>query len=115
MDILYDCSIAELVQQSSIQVIGIFYRTPRWAKFVYDVLVKYFSEQDCLEKAHVYNWGCGEIILKDGTTYKIIKADATALGRRFNTAYIESCVDEDIINKVIIPAVTPKPSVYKVY
>lgn len=115
MDILCDCSISELVQQSSIQVIGIFYRTSKWAKFVYDMLVKYFSEQGCLEKAYVFKGGCGEIILKNGTRYKILRADETALGYRFNAVYIEWFVDEDIINKVIIPAVTPKPSEYKVY
>ena len=115
MDILYDCHITEWTQQSSMQVIGIFYRTSKWAKFVYDTLVKYFSEQGCLEKAYVHRCGCGEIILKNGTIYRIIKADEKALGRRFNTVYIEWSVDEDIINEVIIPAVTPKPSVYKVY
>ena len=62
-DYIIQCGVEELVEWSSRLDIGIYYKTFKWAQFVYDKLLEYFKELDCVVRAHVNRYGNGIIQL----------------------------------------------------
>ena len=114
-DYIIQCGVEELVKWSSRLDIGVYYKTSKWAYFVYTELVKYFTDLDCLVRAHVDRHGDGIIQLKNGTIYYFIKGSGnTARGRRFHKVYIQDCIDDDIINTIIEPSIIPYQDLYMV-
>ena len=114
-DYIIQCGVKELVEWSSRLDIGIYYKTLGWVHSVYNELVKYFTDLDCLVRAHVDRYGNGIIQLKNGTAYHFIKSSGeTARGRRFHKIYIQDCIDDDIINTIIEPSIIPYKDLYMV-
>ena len=111
---IVQCGVEELVKYSSRLDIGIYYKTSEWAYFVYIKLVKYFTDLDCLIRAHIDKHGYGIIQLKNDTTYYFVKGDETAGGHRFHKAYMQDCIDDDIINTIIKPSIMPYTDLYMV-
>lgn len=113
-DYIIQCEVEELVEWSSRLNIGIYYKTFEWAQFVYDKLLKYFKDLDCLAHASVEKNGFGFIVLKNGVIYQILRADETSRGYKNNIVYMQDGIDDDIIDTIIEPSIMPYKDLYMV-
>jgi hypothetical protein len=113
-DYIIQCGVEELIKWSSRLEIGIYYKTLEWVHFVYTELVKYFTDLDCLVRAHVDRYGNGIIQLKNGTAYHFVKGNETSRGHKFHKVYMQDGIDDDIINVIIEPSIIPYKDLYMV-
>lgn len=45
-----------------------------------------------------------EVILKDGTRYRAITASDSARGNKWQFAYIDTLIDDEVINNIVFPS-----------
>lgn len=102
MNYICDCSIDEFIQFSSRIDIGIFYKNEEWKKDIYEKVTKYFIKLECIQWTHFGKYET-YIRLKNGITYRFMKADDTARGYKFNYVYVQDDInleDEDISGRI---------------
>ena len=113
-DYIRECTIENLVRYSSNFYIGIYYKTFKWAQFVYDKLLEHFKKLDCVARASIEKNGFGFIVLKNGTIYQILRADGTSRGYKNNIVYMEKGIDEDTFDSAIAPSLMSYKNLYMV-
>ena len=80
-------------------IIGVFYEHDTWV----DEWFKSVVEEKQMFCACRYDNSRRILALGDGTLFVAININDNVKGRRFDKAYIESTIDDDVINKVIMP------------
>ena len=103
-DYIEECTIEDLVRYSSNFYIGVYYKTFKWAQFVYDKLLEHFKKLDCVARTSVEKNGFGFIVLKNGIIYQILRADETSRGYKNNIVYMEEGIDEDTFDGSVLKA-----------
>lgn len=91
--------------------VGVFYKNISWAKTWFaDFLDK--VDDACVSR-FVKNGVCSFMIqLRDGTTISSYRVDDSSRGICVDKAFVEPCIDDDTINKIIRPFVK-SPSIIK--
>ena len=88
------------------QRIGIFYKTQKWKKEVFDKIAEYYRSIDMIDFLNYSIWYT-RIVLKDETTICFVDANTQSKGLRFSKVIIQQGVNQQIIDTVIKPCILP--------
>lgn len=96
----------DLLQGILSQKIGIFYKTQKWKKEIFDKIAEYYRSIDMIDFLTYSIWDA-RIVLKDGTTIYFVDANTRSKGQRYTKVIIQQGVNQQIIDTVIRPCVLP--------
>lgn len=83
----------------------IFYaKTEEWRNNMFDKVLAYYP-QDMIEEVIKLRYGHSRIILKDGSSFRFVKANEGCRGLRSNFAFVEKSVSAELLDCVIRPKV----------
>ncbi len=86
------------------QKIGIFYKTQKWKKEMFNKIAEYYRSIDMIDFLTYSIWDA-RIVLKDKTTIYFVDASTRSKGLRFSKVIIQQGVNQQIIDTVIKPCI----------
>ena len=86
---------------------GVFVKYCKNIKYVSDQVYEIIHEDDCIERM-IRRSDMTEIYFKNGSHLKILPTTDNARGRRWNGVIIDSEIDREIQNCIILPKIIPR-------